>query len=188
MGLDMYLSKTKRINNASIRDIIVANAYLDYMAVKDKEDYSMKEWCGIEASEVNKEIVEAIKNDFLKRNYLWDKEDKYGYFSTIIEIGYWRKQNAIHKWFVDNVQNGVDDCEAYEVTKENIEQLLDLCKKVKNGEDPKELLPCQSGFFFGSTEYDEWYMKGIEDTIETLENVLRDTNFEHEIVFYQSSW
>jgi hypothetical protein len=24
-----------------------------------------------------------------------------------VELGYWRKANHIHKWFVDNVQNGV---------------------------------------------------------------------------------
>ena len=27
-----------------------------------------------------------------------------------LEVGYWRKANAIHKWFVDHVQNGQDDC------------------------------------------------------------------------------
>ena len=26
------------------------------------------------------------------------------------EVGYWRKANAIHGWFVRNVQNGKDDC------------------------------------------------------------------------------
>jgi len=25
-------------------------------------------------------------------------------------VGYWRKANHIHAWFVENVQNGVDDC------------------------------------------------------------------------------
>jgi hypothetical protein len=25
-------------------------------------------------------------------------------------VAYWRKQNAIHKWFVDKVQSGNDDC------------------------------------------------------------------------------
>ncbi len=29
------------------------------------------------------------------------------------EVMYWRKSNAIHKWFVDNVQGGVDDCGNY---------------------------------------------------------------------------
>ena len=34
--------------------------------------------------------------------------------TEIIEsVGYWRKANHIHKWFVDNVQNGEDDCKEY---------------------------------------------------------------------------
>ena len=38
------------------------------------------------------------------------------------EVGYWRKANAIHKWFVDNVQKGEDDCGEYLVSKKNIEK------------------------------------------------------------------
>ena len=31
------------------------------------------------------------------------------------EAGYWRKANAIHRWFVENVQKGEDDCRDYYV-------------------------------------------------------------------------
>jgi len=27
------------------------------------------------------------------------------------EVGYWRKANQIHNWFVENVQNGIDECQ-----------------------------------------------------------------------------
>lgn len=47
------------------------------------------------------------------------------------EVGYWRKANAIHKWFVDNVQDGVDDCKTYYVNYSELKTLLELCKKVK---------------------------------------------------------
>ena len=47
------------------------------------------------------------------------------------EVGYWRKANAIHKWFVDNVQDGNDDCKEYSVSMEDLEKLLELCKLVK---------------------------------------------------------
>ena len=66
------------------------------------------------------------------------------------EAGYWRKANQIHKWFVDNVQDGVDECEEHIVSLEQMEQLLSVCKRVIA--DPKlgeELLPASSGFFFG---------------------------------------
>jgi hypothetical protein len=46
------------------------------------------------------------------------------------ETGYGRKANAIHRWFVENVQNGVDDCNVYEVSRRQLEQLLDVVERV----------------------------------------------------------
>jgi len=34
---------------------------------------------------------------------------------VIFEAMYWRKANAIHRWFVENVQGGQDDCKPYYV-------------------------------------------------------------------------
>lgn len=105
------------------------------------------------------------------------------------EVGYWRKANAIHKWFVDNVQEGNDDCGDYWVSDEKVDELLDICKKVlDNRELAEKLLPTQSGFFFGGTAYDEYYYEDIENTIKILERAkaLRGTHsYELE---YHSSW
>lgn len=57
-----------------------------------------------------------------------EKKNKKGEFE---EVGYWRKANQIHKWFVDNVQNGIDNGDRYKVTREQLEDLLYLCKEVK---------------------------------------------------------
>ena len=46
------------------------------------------------------------------------------------EIGYWRKANQIHAWFVDNVQGGKDDCEEYSVSRSQLGQLLAVVKEV----------------------------------------------------------
>ena len=106
---------------------------------------------------------------------------------VVEEVAYWRKANAIHKWFVDKCQDGVDDCRNAYVDRETLEELLDLCKQVKaNPDKADELLPTQSGFFFGSTGYDEWYFQDIDNTIEMLEGILSDeTGDEFE---YHSSW
>ena len=32
------------------------------------------------------------------------------------EVAYWRKFNALHNWFVQNCQDGVDECQYAEVT------------------------------------------------------------------------
>ena len=39
------------------------------------------------------------------------------------EVCYWRKSNAIHNWFVNNIQDGKDDCGLYPVSKEKIKEL-----------------------------------------------------------------
>lgn len=125
--------------------------------------------------------------------YLFGVETKFdqhdyniGMVRTMTEIGYWRKANAIHKWFVDNVQDGIDDCKNYFVDPSQLEELRELCQEVlDNHEKAKELLPTQSGFFFGPTEYDEWYFNDLRDTIEIIDWAL-DQNFSY--FSYDSSW
>jgi hypothetical protein len=105
---------------------------------------------------------------------------------VIEEAGYWRKSNQIHQWFVENVQDGVDNCGEYYVSAEKLRELLALCKAVQNQpEVAEEVLPTASGFFFGGTEYDEWYYKDIENTIQILNEALADKNGEY---YYSSSW
>jgi len=105
-----------------------------------------------------------------------------------VQVAYWRKANHIHKWFVDHVQNGNDDCEEYRVSRDQLQLLLDNCKLVlMNKEEAKTLLPRQEGFFFGSYEYDEYYWLDIQDTIEQLEKILNEYPEEWDFK-YQSSW
>ena len=54
--------------------------------------------------------------------------DKISYITT--EEIYWRKSNQIHKWFVDNVQKGKDDCGEYHVEREQLAKLLALINQV----------------------------------------------------------
>ena len=107
------------------------------------------------------------------------------------EVAYWRKVNMIHYWFVKNVQEGNDNCDEYYVTIEQLQTLLDLCKKVKEDvELGKELLPTAEGFFFGSTEYDEYYMENIDYTIGALTTIIKKHSEEDldSDYYYRSSW
>jgi hypothetical protein len=133
------------------------------------------------------------------------------------EVAYWRKANAIHRWFVENVQDDKDDCGTYSVTRDQLSQLRDDCRavlaastlidgKITNGhryengnmvpilEDGKtikdasvamELLPTQSGFFFGSTDYDKYYYDDLVYTREVLDKLLAEPGDEFQ---YHSSW
>lgn len=189
MGLDMFLRRKRDLGNAKLNVKVLDNEY-DWYKNKGK-------------------------------NYSLDN-------CTFImqEVGYWRKANAIHKWFVDNVQDGNDDCRDYWVSTDKLKELLDTCKKVKetakikkdkvavgqkynaetekfekiyedgeiitNAEEIAEILPTTDGFFFGSTDYDNWYMQDINYTIELLEKILleeeqKDKN-EYIEYYYGSSW
>ena len=91
----------------------------------------------------------------------------------VYQVGYWRKANAIHSWFVENCADGVDDCRDIYVSKDQAKDLLTLCDKVlADHSKAKEELPTQQGFFFGSQEYDQFYFEDIEYTQHILEKVL----------------
>lgn len=104
-------------------------------------------------------------------------------------VGVWRKANAIHSWFVENVQDGEDDCGVYEVEREKLVELLQTIEKVmKNHDLAEELLPTSSGFFFGSTtEYDEDYEEVLIYTRDVLQKVL-DEKMSDWYFSYTSSW
>jgi len=48
----------------------------------------------------------------------------------IEDVAYWRKANAIHRWFVEQVQDGNDDCGEYHVSEEDLRELLSRCTRV----------------------------------------------------------
>lgn len=103
--------------------------------------------------------------------------------------GYWRKANAIHRWFVDNVQEGSDNCGEYLVTTEQLERLLELVNEVlRNRDKADDLLPTHNGFFFGSLIYDEGYFDDLIQTKAIIENVLALDNFNRYDIYYSSSW
>ena len=107
------------------------------------------------------------------------------------EIGYWRKANQIHNWFVNNVQGGNDNCKSHYVDDDKLEELSNLCKEVlADHSKAEELLPTTPGFFFGGTEYDEWYFKDLEKTVEIIDGILTEMkeNDAYYEFYYDSSW
>lgn len=110
--------------------------------------------------------------------------------TLICEIGYWRKANAIHKWFVDNCNNGDEDCSCKDilVTTKDLRCLLADCKEVmENRNKAEEILPTYSGCFFGGLNYDEYYFDDVERTVKMIEDIFKkypnDGYF-----FYEANW
>ncbi len=119
--------------------------------------------------------------------------DKKKISSIVEEVAYWRKANQIHRWFVENVQEGVDDCKEYYVSFEQLEKLVTICETVlaaKNDTLSASLLPPQQGFFFGSYEFDDWYYENVSNTIDQLKECIINATVDNgsKDYYYSSSW
>lgn len=178
MGLDMYLFKAGKVENIEANDY--HNLYYRVM------DLDVKKYDNNPMS-IPLDLFEdfSLTSEILKNIKISDA----GYFSLMDQVGYWRKANHIHKWFVENVQNGEDNCKSFYVTKEKMIQLVKTCEMVlEDFLKAPELLPTEKGFFFGGTEYDFYYLQDVNDTFDMLKEILKTTNFEKEVILYYANW
>ena len=168
MGLDMHLYAEKHF--------MFRNLKSEFWKEEYKEEFTK------ENENVNK-LMEIMDVGNLVDN------PRTAYTFVKVEVGYWRKANAIHKYFVDKCANGKDDCEEVYVYQENFEELMSICNQLLESKDTElamKLLPTASGFFFGGVEYDEWYFKDLEHTRDILKKVLAD---KHDFDYiYRASW
>ena len=161
MGLDMYLRKKAYVKN------------WDHMAPKERHTVTVTGPCaaGIDPTRIS---------------------------SITEEVAYWRKANAIHRWFVTHCQDGVDDCREAYVSRDQVVKLRDLCAMLldKREADPvaadalaAEALPPQAGFFFGSTDLDEYYWEDVRTTRDVLTAAAAEPEGHGLFDFYyESSW
>lgn len=122
----------------------------------------------------NVENIEGVKQffaDFIKRYYAE---------SDI----YFRKVNFVYRYFADKME---DEC--CFVTRGEMEDIVDRCERVLNNEgEAEDLLPTMAGFFFGSTDYDDWYYKDVEDCKKQFSKMLKRFNAETDVFFMVFSW
>ena len=222
MGLDMYIEKYPRIEGVSIEQISVFEDWINWKNDKDAAGKTFTEWTGLSEDKLpDAKHRKELKKFFSTKYWAWDDEHRYPHKRIHDQVAYWRKANAIHKWFVDHVQDGEDDCGYHdEVSKDVLEELKDACAtvlqnavlthgRIKNGErlnggewEPiyedglvvanpevcEETLPTESGFFFGGTQYNEWYIADIKETFEVCCKLLGETDFDKFVLYYRSSW
>lgn len=215
MGLDMYLYKCRKMNDFSAMDYYFANEAFGYYEEKelakannDNFPFSLSDW----------DIPETMTEQKLK-----PLAKDYSKNSTIFEtVASWGRANHIHGWFVDNIQNGNDDCHYYFVTEDDLLYLKEICEKVltfnffildkdsyllyysadaliyagittkkhysKLEEELNEILPTRKGLCFGPDDYAMSYFLHVEDTLEFVNKILNEADFDKEVYLYHSSW
>lgn len=130
------------------------------------------------------------------------------FYENVNEIWYGRKANAIHGWFVDNVQGGEDDCRIALISEEKFKELGIILDKIadlwhspnlkkSSEEDTMEkikdkcakILPTRSGFFFGDYGYDYYfYMYPILELRTEIKHLLANGDTKKYKYYYHASW
>lgn len=164
MGLDMYLSVRKYIQR-----IDFSQAYNEETGWVDNPEFgSLVESAGL--------------GKFL------EPQDSTGAHIEV-PVAYWRKANAVHKWFIDTMADGLDDCQPISVHVSQLKELLDLCNQVTADHSrADELLPTEGGLFFGTTDYDEYYFHDLEYTTRRLSELVPMMEGNNDWAVYQASW
>lgn len=113
-------------------------------------------------------------------------KNKMGYDDEAELAIYWRKSNAVHGWFERHISyGGIENCELYDVTVDDLEQLRDDCKEVLyDHSKAPEILPSQEGFFFGQTDYNRYYFEDLMDTIIDIEKLLDSCESDEQFVYH----
>lgn len=132
----------------------------------DSYNNSLKKWLTPD------EVSEVFKNE-LKHCFA-------------IEDVYFRKVNFVYAFFSNEMVN-----ESCIVDKTRIGQLKDACEDVLahkgNVEYAQSVLPTQGGFFFGSTDYDDWYWHDVKDCLTKIKRLYKSMG-EDDFVLWDFSW
>ena len=124
--------------------------------------------------------------------YIYDRNFKSVQTETRYQIGYFRKFNALHSYIVKTFANGIDNCQDIILYKKDVEQIKKVLDEVLNvhqqAEKAKEILPTQSGYFFGGTDYDEFYFDEVKVAANLMQSFLDNFDFENYQLVYRASW
>lgn len=171
MGLDIYFNRREK-NNPRENEIREARRRMDELDLLPDTEENFKEW-----QELDEFVEENLHDE---------------------EVGYFRKVNFLMRFF-----NYVDNCKDVILEKSRIEDLvnitqniIDLSEKRKDLDSvgnfaeycenkfsweiyAQTMLPTTSGFFFGSTAYNEWYLEDVKSVNAVFKGILKDTNFDY---------
>lgn len=143
-------------------------------------------------------LKNALDRELVSAPIPLDRRDTLQSLEVSVKVAYWRKANHIHGWFVNRVQDGLDECQESYVSLEVLTELRDICRdllaKKKELEDDTgdevlnhdtlvdycmAKLPPVQGFFFGSYDIDLGYWDDIRDTVNMLTPIIEWDKVEH---------
>ena len=100
---------------------------------------------------------------------------------------YFRKVNFLFAYYENNGKM-VEQYYAF-TDKEDIDDIISRCERVlKDHKQAEYLLPTQSGFFFGSTDFDKWYFSDVKDCLRQMKKYRKLLEDKETIGYVIFSW
>lgn len=118
--------------------------------------------------------------------YFYSKDKAKDCFEEKTKVGYFRKFNALFSWIHRHVE-AIENCEYILVSKDHFTQLQSTLNEL-NTANCSIHFPTQFGFFFGSTEYDEWYWQDISELKIFVDKILSEFDFDQEEIYFWAWW
>jgi hypothetical protein len=202
MGLDQYLYKYKKKVNGPIEfNLFHGAVHLEEAEIDVYEtylqDHDKHAFCKGIFIESFVQAFESGNEDTIERvdNYIEQFKPKYDYLMahpeirgmTPDEIGYWRK-HADLQGYMENIYISRGGDKEFNLVplyldKGDCENVIAYAKqelaKHAQGKDVEHT----TGFFFGATDPSDW-----TETIDKFEEVIKNTDFDNESVYYDSWW
>lgn len=196
MGLDQYWYGEKELSSKSIKERKVIEQLNNYPFTAQDKERMRDDYDYLYVSEYSNQTLYNILNQVHYTGQIGDVKglksriDKMGkpHWGIVSEVWYLRKANAIHNWFVQNAQDGVDDCGIYPIDNVLQSFINDTSLVLNDTYKPTDIMPTKSGFFFGGTDYDEWYYKDLKRTQRQFNKLLSKSRKGKWKYYYHSSW
>ena len=209
MGLDIFIHKVKNVRNSKYEPLKSIKEYAEINTQRAKDKIKAFADTCIKDLESLKDNAESYKVAYDKIFNVKIKEYTKGYwivekmqervhsvqevkefFDDFIDFyypeedAYFRKVNFIYKYF----QFKLVDEQCF-IEKEDLLDIIERCEKVlADDTQAEELLPTQCGFFFGSTDYDDYYFDNVADCKKQMEHLLEDFDDNTDIIYVVMSW
>ena len=131
------------------------------------------------ANAILKYIEDHVANGELEncKEYRMSKEDLIGLRDTCLRV------LASAKLEYKEIE-----MEEYDFNTQSYVKRARFHKVLEDSSLAEELLPTQSGFFFGSTLYDESYVLDLKNTVEQINTILETTDFDEQELVFHAWW
>ena len=216
MACIVCLIRAPRYKDVSIEQIRLIDSYFQWRNYRNIKEISFEKWGGHSVSEVPPlEVLKYFKPFFNRERIESDDPSGYACYGIFERVARFVKATQFLNWMMRNVirSNDIPFEGTYEVSREQLEQLLEACNRVRryginriyigeademydegvfevNEAIARTFLPIldPGGCIMAPYEYDSIYAGQVICAIRVLNEILATTNFQKQAIYFKCEY